>query len=193
MEKLDINQTPVRTSRNFGVNSIKLENINMPENFAYFSNVDIQIESIKDKVNFDNSEYKKLTYGLGEELENQVKEKGNCPLKIEVNSILNKEISVNFGFNESNRHLAENIDISATEKTKSTIILTYQSDNEINYYHNGIVRVLAKENSEVNVIIVNFMGNRATNFLSIENEIRDNAKVTYTIVDFGGRFSITNY
>ena len=190
---MKINETPVRTSRNFGINNIKLDNVNMPENFGYFSNVDINIESVKDRVSFDNSEYNKLTYGLGEELENQVKEKCNCPLKIEVGSILNKEICIDFGFNQSNRNLAENIQINASEKTKSTIVLIYRSDDEANYYHNGVIRVLANKNTEVNVVVVNFLGSRATNFLSIENELNDNSKVTYTIVDFGGKISCTNY
>ena len=193
MEKIKINETPVRTSRNFGINNIELDNINMPNNFGYFSNVDINIESAKDKVSFDNSEYKKLTYGLGEELENQIKEKCNCPLKIDVSSILNKEINIDFDFNQSNRNLAENIQITATEKTKSTVILAYRSDDDASYYHNGITRVLANKNTEVNVVIVNFLGSRATNFLSIENELKDNSKVTYTIIDFGGKVSITNY
>ena len=193
MEKIKINETPVRTSRNFGINNIELDNINMPNNFGYFSNVDINIESAKDKVSFDNSEYKKLTYGLGEELENQIKEKCNCPLKIDVSSILNKEINIDFDFNQSNRNLAENIQITATEKTKSTVILAYRSDDDASYYHNGIIRVLANKNTEVNVVIVNFLGSRATNFLSIENELKDNSKVTYTIIDFGGKVSITNY
>ena len=190
---MKLNETPVRTSRNFGINNVKLENINIPENFGYFSNVDINIESAKDKVSFDNSEYKKLTYGLGEELENQIKEKCNCPLKIHVSSILNKEINIDFDFNQSNRNLAENIQITATEKTKSTVILAYRSDDDASYYHNGIIRVLANKNTEVNVVIVNFLGSRATNFLSIENELKDNSKVTYTIIDFGGKVSITNY
>ena len=190
---MKLNETPVRTSRNFGINNVKLENINIPENFGYFSNVDINIESAKDKVSFDNSEYKKLTYGLGEELENQIKEKCNCPLKIDVSSILNKEINIDFDFNQSNRNLAENIQITATEKTKSTVVLAYRSDDDASYYHNGIIRVLANKNTEVNVVIVNFLGSRATNFLSIENELKDNSKVTYTIIDFGGKVSITNY
>ena len=193
MEKLKANETPVRTSRNFCINNIKLDNINLPNNFGYFSNVDINIESVKDKVNFNNKDFRKLSYGLGEKLENQVKEKCNCPLKIEVSSILNKEISIDFKFNESNRNLAENIEIFATEKTKSTIILTYKSDDDINYYHNGVIRVLANENTEVNVVIINFMGAKSTNFLSIENELKDNSKLTYTIVDFGGKTSVTNY
>lgn len=193
MDKLEINETPVRTSKNFCINNIKLDNINMPNNFGYFSNVDINIESVKDKVTFNNQDFRKLTYGLGEELENQIKEKCNCPLKIDVSSILNKEIKIDFGFNESNRHLAENIEITATEKTKSTVIITYKSDDEVNYYHNGVIRVLANENTEVNVVIINFMGSRATNFLSIENELKDKSKVNYTIVDFGGRYSVSNF
>ena len=193
MDNLQINETPVRTSKNFGINNIKLDNINMPKNFAYFSNVDINIESTKDKVTSNNKQIEGLTYGLGEELENQIKEKCNCSLKIDVSSILNKEILINFGFNESNRNLAENVEINASEKTKSTVIITYKSDDDTNYYHNGIIRVLANKNSEVNVIVVNFMGSRATNFLSIENEVEDNAKLSFTIVDFGGKVSISNY
>ncbi|MBR3697834.1 MAG: SufD family Fe-S cluster assembly protein [Clostridia bacterium] len=193
MDKLSINEIPIRTANNFGINSIEIENINIPENFGYFSNIDINIESIKDKVNFSNQNYRKLTYGLGEVLETQNKEKCNCPLKVDVSSILNKEIKIDFLFNQSNRNLAENIEIIANEKTKSTIVLTYQSDDEINYYHNGVIRVLAKEKTEVNVIILNFMGSRANNFLSIENELQDNSKVTYTIIDFGGKVSCTNF
>ena len=75
MEDLKINETPVRTSRNFGINSINLKDVYIPNSFAYFSNVKTNIESIKDKVHFENIEYNKLTYGLGEQLENQVKNK----------------------------------------------------------------------------------------------------------------------
>ena len=94
MDKLSINEIPIRTANNFGINSIEIENINIPENFGYFSNIDINIESIKDKVNFSNQNYRKLTYGLGEVLETQNKEKCNCPLKVDVSSILNKEIEI---------------------------------------------------------------------------------------------------
>ena len=38
MEKLKLNETPVRTSRNFNINNIKLENIEIPEIIHEFKN-----------------------------------------------------------------------------------------------------------------------------------------------------------
>ena len=37
------------------------------------------------------------------------------------------------------------------------------------------------------------MNTKSNNFLAIENDFEENAKINYTIVDFGGKHSITNY
>ena len=37
------------------------------------------------------------------------------------------------------------------------------------------------------------MNTKSNNFLAIENDFGENAKINYTIVDFGGKHSITNY
>ena len=37
------------------------------------------------------------------------------------------------------------------------------------------------------------MNTKSHNFISIENQIEENANVDYTVVDFGGKHSITNY
>ena len=39
MEKLKLNETPIRTSRNYNINNIKIENINIPEVIDEFKNV----------------------------------------------------------------------------------------------------------------------------------------------------------
>ena len=49
MEKLRINETPVRTSRNFLINNIEVE-LEMPEKIAEFKNVQI----IREKSNTEN-------------------------------------------------------------------------------------------------------------------------------------------
>ena len=38
---IKLNETPIRTSRNFNINNIKLENIEVPENIPDFENVTI--------------------------------------------------------------------------------------------------------------------------------------------------------
>ena len=102
-------------------------------------------------------------------------------------------IFLEFKFDEENLNLVENIFIEAKEGTKSSFIIKYISEENIEFYHNGIVKVLAKENSEVNIIFVNLLNTKSHNFISIENEILDNAKLNSTIIDFGGKHSISNY
>lgn len=190
MEKIKLNDTPIRTSRNFNINNIKIENINIPQKKEDFKNITIKGEN--PKIDNNTSDIK-LDYGLGEILTNQVKEQSNQKLKLTIDSKQNKETQIEFQFDNENKTLIEDIEIIAQENTKSTIIIKYVSDKKNQAYHNGILRVNAKKGSKVNLIIVNLMNIKSDNFLSIQNTFEENSKINYTIIDFGGKNSITNY
>ncbi len=198
MENLKLNETPVRTARNFRINNMKLENIEVPEVIPTFENViiigdtsKINIEQNADNTNTD------LVYGLSEELTNQAKHGANQKIKLNINNTQNKkektEAEIDFKFDDENTALIDNIEITANENTKSTVIIKYTSNQENESYHNGIIKAKAKKNSELNIVVVNLMNTKSNNFLAIENEFEENAKINYTIVDFGGKHSITNY
>ena len=190
MNNLKINETPIRTAKNFNINNIKLENIEIPENITTFENVTITGEN---PIIENNTSNIKLVYGLGEVLTNQVKEKSNQKLKLTIDSKVNKETQIEFQFDDENLALLEDVEIVANENTNSTIIIKYLSDDKVQAYHIGILRVNAKKNSNINIIIVNLMNSNSNNFMSIENSLEDNSKINYCIVDFGGKNSITNY
>ena len=187
---LKLNETPIRTSRNFNINNIKLEDIVIPNYIKSFDGVDIINES--SKILIDNNVKKEnLTYGLGKKIESL---DANQNINIEINSKSNKNVYINFEFDEDNLELVDNIIIHAKEDTKATIIIKYKSvENDIKAFHSGIVKVNAKTNSNVKVIFVNLLNNESNNFVSIENKLEENARVDYYIVDFGGKNSITNY
>ena len=196
MENLKLNETPVRTAKNFRINNIKLENIEVPEVIPSFENVTIigdtskmDIEQNADNTNTD------LVYGLSEELTNQVKHGANQKIKLTINSNQNEksEAEIDFNFDNENAVLIENIEIIANKNTKSTVIIKYISNQENENYHNGIIKAKAEKNAELNIVLVNLMNTKSNNFLAIENEFEENAKINYTIVDFGGKHSITNY
>ena len=198
MENLKLNETPVRTARNFRINNMKLENIEVPEVIPTFENViiigdtsKINIEQNADNTNTD------LVYGLSEELTNQAKHGANQKIKLNINNTQNKkektEAEIDFKFDDENTALIDNIEITANENTKSTVIIKYTSNQENESYHNGIIKAKAKKNSELNIVVVNLMNTKSNNFLAIENEFEENAKINYTFVDFGGKHSITNY
>ena len=198
MENLKLNETPVRTARNFRINNMKLENIEVPEVIPTFENViiigdtsKINIEQNADNTNTD------LVYGLSNELTNQVKHGANQKIKLNINNTQNKkektEAEIDFKFDDENAALIDNIEITANENTKSTVIIKYTSNQENESYHNGIIKAKAEKNSELNIVVVNLMNTKSNNFLAIENDFEENAKINYTIVDFGGKHSITNY
>ena len=189
---MKLNETPVRTSRNFNINNIKLENIEISENIEEFNNVTITEKS--SKINIDNNTSNiKLTYGLGEFFTNQVTEQSNQKLRLMVDSQTNKEEQIEFKFDDENKMLIEDIEIVANENTKATIIIKYTSSEDVQAFHNGIIRLHAKQNSNINIILVNLLSTKSNNFISIQNDFEENAKVNYCIVDFGGKNSITNY
>ena len=211
MDNLKLNETPVRTAKNFRINNIKLENIEVPEVIPLFENVTIigdtskmDIEQNADNTNID------LVYGLSEEFTNQVQYGANQKIKLNINSNQNEEVmpklcecsdikekkteaEIDFNFDNENSVLIDNIEIIANENTKSTVIIKYTSNKENECYHNGIIKAKAEKNAELNIVLVNLMNIKSNNFLAIENDFGENAKINYTIVDFGGKHSITNY
>ena len=198
MENLKLNETPVRTARNFRINNMKLENIEVPEVIPSFENVTIIGDTSKINIeqNADNTNTD-LVYGLSEELTNQAKHGANQKIKLNINNTQNKkektEAEIDFKFDDENAALIDNIEITANENTKSTVIIKYTSNQENESYHNGIIKAKAEKNAELNIILVNLMNTKSNNFLGIENNFEENAKINYTIVDFGGKHSITNY
>ena len=186
-----LNETPVRTSKNFNINNIKINDVIIPENIRSFENVDIINESSKILIN-NNVNLEKLTYGLNKDLES-LNKKANQNINIDINSKSNKNIYINFEFDEDNLDLLDNILITANEDTKATVVIKYKAEENVKVFHNGIIRVVAKSNSNIKVIVINLLNNESNNFMAIENTLEENAKVNYVIVDFGGKNSITNY
>lgn len=187
MQNLKLNETPLRTSRNYNINNITVENIELPEKIEPFENVSITGIEYTNNINTTN-----LTYGLSETLEEQVKESSNQKIKIELKD--SENVQIDFKFDKQNLNLIENIEIIAKECTKeATVIIKYESAEEIESYHNGILNVIAKANSKLNIILVNLMNTSSNNFIAIENTLEENANITYWVIDFGGKNSITNY
>lgn len=187
MENLKLNETPKRTSRNFNINNIKLENIEIPEKLEEFKNIEFsKSEGVKINNEISNSN---LKYGIDRDLENLSNKISNAKLHIELSE---KENELNIKFNQ-NVDLMENIEFVANENTNSKITLKYETESDLKVLHSGIIRVHAKKNSNVKVNIINFTNLDSNIFLSIENNIEENANVEYVIVDFGGKNSLTNY
>ena len=189
MSQIKLNETPVRTARNFNINNIKIDEADVIYKNQGFDNIEINGIDI-DYVSDDVSKCD-LVYGVSDSLLEEIENNANHRLKLMLST--NSNVEILNTFDEDNISLIDNIEIVANENTTSSILIKYQTEEDLKYYHNGLIRVHANNNAKVNVTIVNFLNCKSSNFLSIENDIQDNANVNYIIVDFGGKNSITNY
>ncbi len=191
MKDLVLNETSIRTSKNYKINNITISDYLNPK-YGKFNNTKISFESEKDSVSQDVSK-EELAYGISKEKNDEVFKKANSNIKINVNTKTNKSVLIKNTFDKDNTCLIDNIDIESEEGCKETITIIYESDNEGKYYHNGIIRVNAKKDSVIKINILNLLNNKSDNYLSIQNVVEDRAVVDYTYVEFGGRNSISNY
>lgn len=186
MEKLKVNDTPVRTARNFKINNIEVE-LDLPEKIAEFKNVEI----INEKSTIDSEVSNlPLTYGNGKILEELNYETANSKIRIQTSN-QKEDIRIRYNFDDNNVNLINQIEIVATGDTN--VIIEYKSQTTQKCLHNGIIRTIAKENAKLNVTIVNLLNEESDNFEAIENRLEKNSKVNYTIIDIGGKTSISNY
>ena len=186
MEKLKVNDTPVRTARNFKINNIEVE-LDLPEKIAEFKNVEI----INDKSIIDNEvSNTSLTYGTGKILEELNYETANSKERIQTSN-KKEDIRIRYNFDDNNVNLINQIEIIANGDTN--VIIEYKSQTSLKCLHNGIIRAIANENAKLDVTIVNLLNENSDNFEAIENRLEKNSKVKYTIIDIGGKTSISNY
>ena len=186
MEKLKVNDTPVRTARNFKINNIEVE-LEIPEKIAEFKNVEI----INEKSTIDSEVSNlPLTYGNGKILEELNYETANSKIRIQTSS-KKENIKIRYNFDNDNLNLINQIEIIATGDTN--VIIEYKSQTTQKCLHNGIIRTIANENAKLNVTIVNLLNEKSDNFEAIENKLEKNSKVNYTIIDIGGKTSVSNY
>ena len=90
MKNIVLNETPVRTSKNYGINNIEIKDFVEPD-IKEFSNVKITdnencVSLEKENIN--------LKFGLGEYFLNQSNEQSNVDLKINVDKKLKDQLEV---------------------------------------------------------------------------------------------------
>lgn len=190
MRDLTLNETPIRTSKNYGMNNITIKDFELPKNIKDFNSISITGD-VSDFEISDNINKYLLIYGISRELEEANYKYGNYNKKIQIDGKGN--LNLNFSLNEDDVNLLDNIEIDANENAEATIVIKYKSNDDLKYFHNGILRVNSRKNSKTNIVILNMLNNQSYNFLSIENVLEEDSTLNYTIVDFGGKTSVTNW
>ena len=183
-----LNKTTTRTSNNYGINDIKLD-LEVPV-IKSFQNVTIIGEDVE-KIKIETSNEIKSSFDTRIGL----KTNQNYQINIVVpeNVIIKNPIYIEYNLDEDNIALSEIVDVKYEKNSKASFFIQYKSENHGKYFHNLKQTVFMDENSEGNISVINGINDESDSFISIENELKENAKLTHILLELGGDNKISNY
>ena len=192
MDKMILNDTPVRTSVNFGINNISVKEIKLPQNLEKFKNFNLINETENIDVSYNSTLAEdKFTYGVGKDI--QALEK-NSKVRVRLKeSKKNEKIFLKYNLNEKEDSLSNYVKVEAKENSNGSVIIKYNSEDKSTHLAIESIKIDAAINSNVQIVILNMLNENSTNLLSVEATIEENAIVNVIIIDFGGKTSISNY
>lgn len=157
---MELNNTPVRTSRNFNINNIKID-VKIPEDIKKFKNMQIPEDATVLKEDLS------LKYGIGLDYI-----KANNKIKI---NLENKEEQIIYNFDQENQNLTDQILINAKGKSSIT---NYYSDLQGENAQNDVKTVYLGVDEQLKDInyIAELYGAKTNINIDVQGALSDKAK-----------------
>lgn len=179
---------------------IGLESLTFPEpkkyNRKYFNDEEIieelnSLDKTIDTLFIDANDSK--APGLGEEFISYVGNHNNSGINLMINKKIVKPIILDFLMDDENPVLVDKNSIIAEPNSEITIIFNYYSKDDGNFFHNGLTKVYAKENSVVNIIKIQNLNDTSYSFDSNIALVEGNGKINWVSIELGCNVTGSNY
>lgn len=193
MDKYILNETPLRTSNNFGINNIGVTlDIPCKKVFNGFNLISEDISKIyvevQEKVASSERNTLKSSMGLKRNVNYLVK------INIPENTDIRDSVKLEFNLDEDNDYLVENIEIIVGKNSSVNFEILYNmQEKDVKAFHSGLLDAKIMENSKSKIILSNMLNNLSDNIYEVKNEITENANLEYVLIDIGGKNKISNY
>ena len=173
MKKI-INELPIKTTNSFKVNDLTIE---LEDNIkSIYHGYDTNINLI-DETNIINSQMG-LTFDQG------------TIITMNIDQTIKEPVLLNYHFN-SGDNLIEEIIINVSDGCSASLIFNYDSD-ENDYFHFLKHHIILKDNANLKVSVVNMINNHSKSIITVENDVLNNANLTYNLIDLGGNTKISS-
>lgn len=196
----NLNKTPVRTKSWLHANDVTLKDYEAPVigNFNNVTITGIDVDGVTIEKIENGSvlpETKEFKYGVSEEIVNQGDKDFNqgYVIKIARRAKIENQIVIEFNMDKNNTTLVDNITVISEEESEANILIKYNSLDDSEGYHNGVLRIFSKDNSKIKIAKVNLLNNNTVNLDSNLSDVKYNGNVDFISIDLGGKASITNY
>ena len=172
MEKYILNETPLRTTNNYGINNLEID-LDIPEI------VDFKEYSFSKKINCKQEIKNNFKSKIGLEHDKYLN------VDIDIKESIKEPVVIDYDFSNTNG-LVSVIDIYL-DNVEADLIFRYKSDKDV--FNN--VKFLISGNGFGNISIVNMLTKNSKSVIAIE--CLANNDVTINLVDLGGSIKIDNY
>lgn len=114
-------------------------------------------------------------------------------IRIPKDTQLKLPVEIFYELEQENPVLIDNNLIVAEENSKLTIVIDYRmKDEELAAFHNGLTRVIVKENAVLNIIKVQRFNDHSDHFDSNISLVSNQGELNWIPIELGGRNSVTN-
>ena len=144
---------------------------------------------------FNDKEVEKGNQGLDQKYLAMAKTFYNTGLFIKTpkNVEVKLPVEIFYELDEDNPFLIDNNLIVAEENSKLTIVIDYRmQDQKLEAFHNGLTRVIVKDNAVLNIVKVQRFNNQSDHFDSNISLVSNQGELNWIPIELGGRNSVTN-
>mgnify|MGYP006298874671 CR=1 FL=1 len=114
-------------------------------------------------------------------------------IKVPKNVELKLPVEIFYELDQDNPVLIDNNLIVAEENSKLTIVIDYRmQDKELEAFHNGLTRVIVKDNAVLNIVKVQRFNDHSDNFDSNISLVSNQGELNWIPIELGARNSVTN-
>lgn len=171
--------------------------VEIPDEYKNFNSVEVknqnqdgllvknitEVISELDKYSNDNE------YGLNDFFTSQIFSFYNSGKYIHIGERkkLDNSVYINYNLNKDNNLLIDYNVIVAEEFSEATIIIVYNSEDELESYHNGLLKIIAKPNSKIKVIKIQNLNLNSYNFEGSKTEVLGGADLAVYSMELGAK------
>ena len=204
--KDQMNLLPAKTYRWLNVNHLKMDETIDKEIKAYnkkyvkeVKDENIIIGRINNVVSFNqymsNIKDDKIEYGISKRMVQMAEHMNNAGIfaNVRKGATIKEPIIIEYRMDQDNDVVIDNNIIIAEEKSRATFIIDYSTTEDVNAFHNGALKVYAREGAYIKVIKIQRMNDSSLHLDSNVAIVEKDGNVDFIQVEFGSRKSVTNY
>jgi len=201
-----MNLLPAKTYRWLNVNHLKMDETIDKEIKAYnkkyvkeVKDENIIIGRINNVVSFNqymsNIKDDKIEYGISKRMVQMAEHMNNAGIfaNVRKGATIKEPIIIEYRMDQDNDVVIDNNIIIAEEKSRATFIIDYSTTEDVNAFHNGALKVYAREGAYIKVIKIQRMNDSSLHLDSNVAIVEKDGNVDFIQVEFGSRKSVTNY